>query len=103
MKAILTLAAMAASIPIVVAAETPPTPNKQMQAVLDQLQKLGGKPIETLTPEEARKQPTPADAVKALLQSQGKSTEPEPVGSVKNQTITGSGGEIRQRGQDRSR
>jgi len=94
MKAILTLAAMAASIPIVVAAETPPTPNKQMQAVLDQLQKLGGKPIETLTPEEARKQPTPADAVKALLQSQGKSTEPEPVGSVKNQTITGSGGEI---------
>lgn len=35
----------------------------------------GGKPIETLTPEEARKQPAPADAVKKLMKDQGKSTE----------------------------
>lgn len=47
-----------------------------MQAVLDELKSLGGKPIETLTPEEARKQPTPADAVKALLTKQGKDTSP---------------------------
>lgn len=43
-----------------------------MQAVLDELGSLGGKPVETLTPEEARKQPTPADAVKKLLKKLGK-------------------------------
>ena len=48
-----------------------------MQAVLDELGSLGGKPIETLTPEEARKQPTPADAVKKLLEKNGKPTSPE--------------------------
>ena len=47
-----------------------------MQAVLDELAALGGKPIETLTPEEARRQPTPADAVMALLKKQGKDTTP---------------------------
>ena len=45
-----------------------------MQAVLDELASLGGKPIETLSPDEARKQPTPADAVMSLLKKQGKDT-----------------------------
>ena len=35
-----------------------------MQAVLDELAALDGKPIEKLSSEEARKQPTPADAMK---------------------------------------
>ena len=48
-----------------------------MQAVLDQLGAMGGKPIEGLTPEEARRQPTPADAVLALLKKQGKAITPE--------------------------
>ena len=48
-----------------------------MQAVLDQLAAMGGKPIEGLTPEEARRQPTPADAVLALLKKQGKAITPE--------------------------
>ena len=48
-----------------------------MQAVLDQLAAMGGKPIEGLTPEEARRQPTPADAVMALLKKQGKAITPE--------------------------
>ncbi|MBC8646125.1 MAG: alpha/beta hydrolase [Thermoanaerobaculia bacterium] len=69
-------------------------PDQQMQAVLDQLQALGGKPIESLSAEEARKQPTPADAVKALLQKQGKSIAPEPVGNVSNRSIPGLGGSI---------
>ena len=43
-----------------------------MQAVLDELASLNGKPIESLTPEEARKQPTPADAVMSLLKKKGK-------------------------------
>ncbi len=59
-------------------------PDPQMQAVLDELAKLGGKPIETLTPAEARKQPTPTDAVMALLKAQGKPTDPLPVGKVQN-------------------
>jgi len=47
-----------------------------MQRVLAELAGLGGKPIESLTPEEARKQPTPADAVMSILQKQGKDTAP---------------------------
>ena len=47
-----------------------------MQAVLNELAALGGKPIEILTPEEARRQPTPADAVMALLKKQGRDTAP---------------------------
>jgi acetyl esterase/lipase len=47
-----------------------------MRAVLEELASMGGKPIETLTPEEARKQPTPADAVMSLLKKQGKDTSP---------------------------
>ena len=73
---------------------TPPKADAQMQAVLDQLAKLGGKPIESLTPAEARKQPSPADAVKALLESQGKPTTPEAVAKVENRTFPGPGGAV---------
>lgn len=75
-------------------ASTPPQADAQMQAVLDQLGKLGGKPIETLTADEARKQPSPADAVKALLESQGKPTTPEAVAKVENRTFPGPGGAV---------
>ena len=57
-----------------------------MQAVLDELAGLGGKAIETLTAEEARKQPTPADAVKKILLKQGKAM-PEKVDKVEDVTI----------------
>ncbi len=69
-------------------------PNGAQQAVLDQLAMLGGKPLPTLTPEEARRQPTPADAVKALLEKNGRSTAPEPVSSVVDRTVPGPGGAI---------
>ncbi len=72
----------------------PAKPNEQMQAVLDQLAALHPRPITALPAAEARKQPSPADAVKALLKKQGKSTAPEPVGSVMNRTIPGAGGPI---------
>lgn len=78
-------------------APTTPAPAKadaQMQAVLDQLAKLGGKPIETLEPAEARQQPTPADAVKALLQSRGETATPEAVAQVANRTFPGAGGAV---------
>lgn len=47
-----------------------------MQAVLDQLGAMGGKPIKSLRPEEARRQPTPADAVMTVLKKQAKDTTP---------------------------
>ena len=43
-----------------------------MREVLLSFKNLGPKPLETLTPEQARQQPTPADAVAALLKTQGK-------------------------------
>ena len=64
------------------------------QKVLDELGTLGGKPIETLSAPEARKQPTPTDAVMSLLKKGGKSTAPEAVGSVVNRTIPGPGGNL---------
>ena len=47
-----------------------------MQLVLDALAAMKGKPIESLTPAEARAQPTPTDAVMAVLKKQGKDTRP---------------------------
>lgn len=72
-------------------------PNAQMKAVLDQLEALGGHPPHTLAPPEARKQPTPADAVVALLKKQGKSAAPEAVGKVENRDIKGPAGPIQTR------
>lgn len=79
----------------------PPAANAQMQRVLDKLASLGGKPIETLTPEEARKQPSPADAALAIKKEMdlpkvtppGVDTEDEkievdnPVGGEKNVNV----------------
>lgn len=72
-----------------------PRPSTEMRAVLDQLAALGGKPIDTLSPKEARKQPTPADAVKALVKKQGKSTDPRAVGDVDDRGIQGPAGKIK--------
>jgi acetyl esterase len=71
-------------------AATPPKADAHMQKVLDAHAALNPKPIETLTPEEARKQPTPADAVKKVLADMKKPTAPEPGVTVKTMTI-GSG------------
>lgn len=68
-------------------------PDTQMQAVLDELVSLEGKPIETLTPKEARKQPTPTDAVLKLMKKQDKKG-PEEVGNVDNITIEISSGKL---------
>ena len=55
---------------------TPDKPDMMMQKVLDTLAELGPRPIETLSPQEARMQPTPADAVKKLLGSTRESEDP---------------------------
>ena len=69
-------------------------PDPQMQRVLDQLSALGGRPIETLGASEARKQPTPTDAVKALLGKDGKSAAKDPAVSSTDRTIPGPAGAL---------
>lgn len=85
---------VAPAAPDAAAAATLARADADMRAVLEQHMALGPRPIETLTPQEARMQPTPADAVKALLQRTGRSTAPEPVGNVQDRTIPGPGGAI---------
>lgn len=72
----------------------PPKAEPRMQTVLDALAKLGGKPVETLSPQEARKQPTAADGVKKVLADQGKPTTPPPGVTVKELTIDGPNGKL---------
>ena len=70
---------------------------REMQEVLDTLGSMNGKPIETLEPTEARQQPTPTDAVMAILKKQGKSTDPTslvPGVSSKDMEITGPAGPL---------
>ncbi|RZL56677.1 MAG: alpha/beta hydrolase [Sphingomonas sp.] len=55
----------------------PPKAAPDMQAVLDALAGLGGKPIETLTPAEARMQPSAADGAKAVMAKRGMPTTPD--------------------------
>ncbi len=89
--AVATLALAAASaLPLAThAAPKPAQPEPAMKKVLTTLASLGGKPIETLTPEQARQQPTPADAVKKVLTQMGKSTTPDPAVAMKTMTIKG--------------
>jgi acetyl esterase/lipase len=65
-----------------------------MKAVTDELASLNGKPIESLDAVEARKQPTPADAVKALLLKQGKSAAPELVEQISERVAQLSSGAL---------
>jgi len=69
-------------------------PDAQMKAVLDELGSMGGKPIAALTAQEARQQPTPTDAVKALMKKQGKSAAPDPAVKSVDKTITLSTGAL---------
>ncbi len=52
-------------------AADPQKPTEQMQSVLNELKKEGAKPVANLTPQEARKQATPADAAQAVMKNKG--------------------------------
>lgn len=52
-------------------------PDADMQAVLDAHAALGARPIESLTVEQARTQPSPADAVSRVKTMMGMSTAPD--------------------------
>ena len=81
--AFMVLAILAAKAPTASAAEKYSTDpisgtkykaDDDMRALLTAWSALGGKPIETLTPAEARGQPTMTDAVNALLKKRGQET-----------------------------
>jgi len=66
----------------------------QAQRILDTFAALEPQPFEILTPDQARNQPTPMDAVMQILKEDGKPTEPESVASVEDVTIPGPGGDL---------
>lgn len=53
-----------------------PSIKSEMAVVIEKLGALGGKPIETLDAKEARMQPTPADAVMAVMKEHGMAVPP---------------------------
>jgi acetyl esterase/lipase len=68
------------------AAPAPAEADADMAAVLAKLASLGGKPIETLEPAEARRQPTPADAVKQVMKD--KNIDPATLPQVKTKDVS---------------
>ena len=71
--------------------------DKDMQDVLTAHAGLKPKPIESVTPADARKQPSLADAVNVVLKNQGKSQNPEKlVPGIKSRdtTVTGATGPL---------
>lgn len=68
------------------AGDTSHSVDAHMQKVLDQLAQLHGQAIENLDAAQARVQPSPADAVSALLRAQGRTHSPESlIPSVKSE------------------
>lgn len=65
-----------------------------MAQVIQALGDLGAKPVSTLTVEQARRQPTPADAVRRVAAQQGLPTTPRPVRQVRDLSIPGPAGLI---------
>jgi acetyl esterase len=71
----------------------PPMAEPKMQKVLDALASLGGKPVETLTPEEARRQPGAADATMKVVKEEGIAPPKDNV-TMKQMEIDGPAGRI---------
>jgi acetyl esterase/lipase len=72
----------------------PGKPDMVMQKILDTWMDLGPIPIETLSPQEARRQPTPAHAVKKILGSEVGREDPTLGIETQDITIPGPGGPI---------
>jgi acetyl esterase len=68
--------------------------DRDMAKVLQRMAELGGKPLATLTPEEARKQPSAADAVKKELEARGKPTTPLEMANVLDKKIPTAKGQL---------
>ena len=68
--------------------------DSDMREVLTELDTLGGQPVSTLEPALARRQPTPADAVKKVLQKSAKPITPLAMARVDERLIPGAKGAI---------
>lgn len=68
--------------------------DKDMAVVLTELQGLNPKHIASLSAEDARSQPTPADAVAALLRERNQNMAPLSTGKTKDRAIPGPGGTL---------
>ncbi len=70
-------------------------PDPQMKAVLDAHASLDPKPIASLSPEEARKQPSIDQGVAKVMKEQGK--KPEEVGDIDNREVKIASGDVKVR------
>lgn len=66
----------------------------QAQEVIDAFSRLHPRPIEMLEPTQARRQPTIADAVQAVLKAQGRLTAAVPLGGMEERIIRSGGAEV---------
>ncbi len=82
---------MLAIFPLAMAATEPTTDMKQ---VLDALKAQDSKPIETLTPEQARLQKGPSDAVKSVMTKKDGSFKPIELSKIEDREIDGAAGKI---------
>ena len=86
---------LSAFLPFAAPAQEMAKPNAQMQAVLDKLAALGAKPLGTISVAEARLQPSPADAVKALMKERGIMPDPATAAiSTRDVSIAGAAGDL---------
>lgn len=93
--------AMAAGVAMLSACQMAPTPpdptgkaNAEMSRVLTALASMNPKPIETLSPAEARLQPTAAQAAMQVQRQLTGSAAPMPVAEVRDNTVPGGAGAI---------
>ena len=92
-----TTAATDTDVAAPVAAQEMAKPAAEMQSVLDKLAELGAKPLHTLTVDQARAQPTPADAVAAVMADKGIDAGPAADIATSEIVIPGPAGDIKAR------
>ena len=92
-----TITATDAAATMPAAAQEMATPAPEMQFVLEKLAELGAKPLHTLTVDQARAQPTPADAVAAVMADKGIDAGPAAEIVTSDIVIPGPAGDIKAR------
>lgn len=75
----------------------PAAPDASIARVIAEVALLGQKPIEHLTPQEARQQPTPTDGVNSILKKDGKNPEDTMGVTTADISIPGADGNIEAR------
>lgn len=91
MKRLLVFMLAISSLNVTMAASLP---NSEMKEVLDALKAKNPMPLETLSAVEARKQPTPADAVEGVMTKRDGKFIPMPIAKVEDKMIDGAAGKI---------